>query len=83
MNALKDKFTNIIENKGWYSGGTETPCGYGSTLRGIERFNLVEVISDFIKENEIRSVVDVGCGDFNWMRFVEFHDAAYLGYDIV
>ena len=83
MNSLKDKFTNIVENNKWCSGGEETPCGRGSTLRAIEEFNLVEVISDFIKEKEIRSIVDVGCGDFNWMRFVELHGATYLGYDIV
>lgn len=38
----------------------------------------------FIKENAIQSVVDLGCGDWQFSPYI-YHDldVAYLGYDVV
>lgn len=36
----------------------------------------------FISLNAIRSVVDIGCGDWQFSRFVDFAGAEYLGLDV-
>jgi len=48
---------------GWPSGGDETPCGIGSKLSSTEdiRNGLVHTIKEF----DIKSINDAGCGDFN------------------
>jgi 2-polyprenyl-3-methyl-5-hydroxy-6-metoxy-1,4-benzoquinol methylase len=40
-------------------------------------------ISRFIRMNNIRSVVDIGCGDWQFSRFIDFDAARYLGLDVV
>lgn len=39
-----------------------------------------EIINGFVAENEIKSVIELGCGDGNQLR--HFHLPAYLGFDI-
>jgi hypothetical protein len=40
-------------------------------------------VSKFISEHGIRSVVDLGCGDFQAGRRIELGKAKYLGCDVV
>ena len=40
-------------------------------------------LEQFIRNNDIRSVVDVGCGDWTFSRFVNFAGVRYQGYDVV
>lgn len=40
-------------------------------------------LSKFIRLNAVRSVVDIGCGDWQFSRFIDFGDARYLGLDLV
>jgi Methyltransferase domain len=54
--------------------------GLGSTQLATEQ--LVNELSDFLKEVGCRKLVDIGCGDFNWMRNVR-GDFEYLGIDTV
>ena len=74
----KQEFTQLYENNGF--GGEESKSGPGSSLRdtSIVRTKL----SQFIKEKNIQSIVDIPCGDFNWMKEV-VGDCSYLGGDIV
>jgi SAM-dependent methyltransferase len=37
----------------------------------------------FIKMNNIRSVVDIGCGDWQFSRFIDFSAVRYYGFDVV
>ena len=39
-------------------------------------------LEKFIIENEIRSIVDLGCGDWQFMRLVDLNGAKYLGIDV-
>uniref|UniRef100_UPI002157A42F class I SAM-dependent methyltransferase n=2 Tax=Pseudomonadota TaxID=1224 RepID=UPI002157A42F len=36
-----------------------------------------------LREFNIRSVLDIPCGDFNWMRHVDLGGVHYIGADIV
>lgn len=44
----------------------------------------IEFVRRFIKENSIKSVVDLGCGDWQFSPYI-YHDlsVAYVGYDVV
>jgi hypothetical protein len=40
-------------------------------------------LSLLLKELEVQSVLDVPCGDFNWMRFTQLPSIEYVGVDVV
>jgi len=40
-------------------------------------------LETFLKINDIRSVVDVGCGDWQFSRFLNYLNIEYLGLDLV
>lgn len=62
------------------SGGEETPCGRGSTMAHTEEVR--EFLPKLISAYGIRSMVDVGCGDANWIRGIELGDCTYHGIDV-
>ena len=60
----------------------ESVSGPGSELGATQL--LRDGLADFILANDITSVFDAPCGDFNWMRsLTEEVEIAYLGGDIV
>lgn len=68
--------------RGWSSGLPETACGRGSTLEAtkIQR----EAIADWIAAYSVFTLVDVGAGDLNWIRHLEWpHAVAYTPLDLV
>jgi hypothetical protein len=75
----KDIFSQIYENYGF--GSTESRSGPGSTLSETEI--LREKIKLIVKEKNIKSVTDIPCGDFNWMKEIVFNFESYVGGDIV
>jgi hypothetical protein len=77
--AAKDVFKKIKENNSW--GSSESVSGTGSSLEQTEI--LVVELSKLIKEKRIKTFIDIPCGDFNWMRNVDFLDVDYIGADIV
>ncbi len=59
-----------------YSEGGDSGVGsYGK----IAKFK-AEVINDFVKENEVRSAIEFGCGDGNQLSMLDIPD--YVGLDI-
>ena len=75
----KDIFSNIYDNHGF--GSLESRSGPGSTLDETQK--LRESIKKIIKDKNIKSVVDIPCGDFNWMKEIVFNFESYIGGDIV
>jgi hypothetical protein len=77
--SLLDKFTEIYNNNGWCS--PESRSGNGSELK-----NTIKLRSElpylFVKYN-IKSILDIPCGDFNWMKEVDLTNIEYKGADIV
>jgi hypothetical protein len=72
-------FTDIYNNNTW--GSRESVSGPPSSLeRTTElRISLLSLFGDL----EVKSIVDIGCGDWNWMQYVDLTDISYLGVDIV
>lgn len=71
-------FKDIYEKNIW--DNPETVSGDSSTQEQTEI--LREELSFLIKEYGIKSMLDIPCGDFNWMQKTEL-DLDYTGADIV
>jgi SAM-dependent methyltransferase len=66
-----------IYNKNVWGGGS----GIGSSA-GVAR-PYMHLLQQFLFNNAIQSVVDIGCGDWQFSQFINWGDAAYLGIDVV
>ena len=65
--------------------GPESHWGNGSGP-GSSAVHTVEYqafVSRFIYLNNVRTVTDIGCGDWQFSKFINFADAQYLGLDVV
>lgn len=40
-------------------------------------------LQGFLKENNIKSVLDFGCGDWQFSRFIDWSGISYIGVDVV
>lgn len=75
----EDEFTRIYKNKEWNEGNSLS--GRGSTLQATEQYRVF--LQNFLKENNIQSVVDVGCGDWSFSKAIDWGSIQYTGYDVV
>lgn len=81
QNAEKT-FTHIYENGIWgrnadgygFSGG-------GSLVQNAQTY--MDFLQNFLEANEIKTVVDVGCGDWTFSQYIRWGDIQYTGYDVV
>ncbi len=74
-------FTKVYEELGWSIFQQESVSGTGSTLENTEilRSELPKVC----KKYNINNIVDIACGDFNWMKEIVNEFEYYRGVDIV
>jgi SAM-dependent methyltransferase len=77
--SVKEKFTEIYEKNLWCS--PESVSGGGSEMQNTKviRRELPVLIQKF----GIQSILDIPCGDWNWMKDVDLCGASYIGADIV
>jgi SAM-dependent methyltransferase len=75
----KGKFTEIYLHNLW--NNEESRSGIGSTIGRTTKIR--KGIQDLFVTEGIRSICDAGCGDFNWMKQVDFVRVRYIGVDIV
>jgi GR25 family glycosyltransferase involved in LPS biosynthesis/glycosyltransferase involved in cell wall biosynthesis/SAM-dependent methyltransferase len=74
--AMNKKFLEIYKNNEWWFGS-----GVGSLpLNNVEYIKFVQL---FIEKNNIMSVMDFGCGDWQFSRFINWGGTRYIGFDIV
>ena len=75
---MRNRFTEIYAEREW---GYDYGSGVGSLpLNNIE---YIKFIRTFVKTNHIKSVVDFGCGDWQFSRFIGWEGMTYTGFDIV
>ena len=79
VDSLEDRFTVIWKRNAW--GSRESVSGTGSTIANTAaiRSSLPIVFEEF----KIKTILDIPCGDFNWMKLVDMTGISYLGGDIV
>jgi len=73
-------FTRIYQTDWW--GSPESKSGAGSQLARTETFR--RELRAWLEDNHVTSMLDAPCGDYNWIRHLEFHAGfRYIGGDIV
>jgi len=77
--STEDVFNEIYRNNFWDS--QESISGKGSEI--IQTEYLVEELQSILKKFQIKSILDIPCGDFNWMKFLNLENVKYTGADIV
>ena len=74
-----DSFHEIYRKNVWDC--PETVSGSGSTAEQTQK--LRKELPNLLTRNQINSVVDAPCGDFNWMKLVDMGSRQYVGIDLV
>jgi hypothetical protein len=77
--SMRERFTRIYENRFWEV--SESCSGPGSTLEQTTK--LIYELPLLLHSLEIRTLLDVPCGDFNWMNKVDLQGILYFGAEIV
>ncbi|MCB1001361.1 MAG: class I SAM-dependent methyltransferase [Acidimicrobiales bacterium] len=75
---LSDRFDYIYEHGIW-SGDVAPPSGLGSSLAATE--GLRAELPALLDELGVRSLLDLGCGDYTWMQTLSL-DVEYHGVDV-
>ena len=76
---LEQVFTNIYDTRAWHS--KESISGNGSEL--IQTEQIINELTFLLNKYNITSMLDIPCGDFNWMQHVNLGNVKYIGADIV
>jgi SAM-dependent methyltransferase len=77
--SIEDRFSNIYKAGLWFSN-KESKSGAGSTLGATQHIR--SELPKLLNVLEATNIVDVGCGDFHWMKEVSL-PCQYIGIDIV
>jgi len=75
----EEVFKEIYNNNFWSS--EESVSGKGSEI--IQTGHLIDELQKIFNQFQIKSILDIGCGDFNWMKFMNLEKIRYIGADIV
>lgn len=79
--TAREVFTQVYAENMWGVGAEDFYSGPGSNYEAARPY--AEYVAGFITENNIRSVVDLGCGDFRVGRLVASCGVSYTGVDVV
>ena len=77
--SREEAFTHIFRHNGWR--GVDSRSGGGSDLAQTRR--IISELPLLMKDFGIRSMLDLPCGDFYWMRHLDLQGIDYIGGDIV
>lgn len=72
-------FNSIYEENFW--NNKESISGTGSTLEQTQV--LIRELQEIINSLSISTILDIPCGDFNWMKTLDLTNLSYSGADIV
>ena len=73
---MREQFEEIYADNIW-------GCGSGEGSLPKYTRNYVAFLERFLRDNRIRTVADLGCGDWKFSRFIDWGDVEYHGYDVV
>lgn len=79
--STQQVFTEVYAKNLWGGETGEFYSGSGSDTHMAEPY--IQLIRSFIQENDVRTVVDLGCGDFRIGRHIAEVAETYIGIDIV
>jgi SAM-dependent methyltransferase len=79
--STKQVFTDIYLSNLWGGNKGEFCSGDGSVNKYTSTY--IEVVKDFIIDKQIKTVIDLGCGDFKVGAKIQLDKINYIGIDIV
>ena len=80
---LHRNFDRIYQHNMWVGDSGADSLGSGTGSVPTENTVYLNTVSGLISRNKIRSIVDVGCGDFHIMQHAKLGGAtSYHGYDV-
>lgn len=79
LDSREEIFSTIYDRNLW--GSKESISGKGSELNFAK--NIINKLPELFRIYNIKTLVDAPCGDFNWMRKINYNFQSYLGVDIV
>jgi SAM-dependent methyltransferase len=80
-NSLAERFSAVYRNGVWLRGRPSgSLSGLGSELENTE--SIRRRMPEFLETIATQTLLDLGCGDFNWMKEVQL-PCRYIGADIV
>jgi SAM-dependent methyltransferase len=80
--SAEEVFTEYYELGVWgYTEDGHGGSGWGSSLENTQAY--VDFLTKFLKEKEIESVVDIGCGTWEFSQTIDWEGIQYLGCDPV
>ena len=77
--TIHQTFEEIYMSDYWK--GQESKSGTGSD--SLQASKLQKELPKIFKNYNIKSILDIPCGDFNWMKKIDLSQIRYLGGDIV
>lgn len=73
---MQAAFEKVYATNEWGNGS-----GEGSARKHTRGY--VEFLQKFLRDHQIRSVVDMGCGDWQFSQFIDWTGIHYRGFDLV
>lgn len=71
-------FSTIFENRVWNEqDSAESASGSGSSILQVR--TILENLPLLLDKYEIHTVLDIPCGDFNWMGHLDWTTRKYIG----
>lgn len=77
--SVAQVFTDMFANNGW--SDDESVSGLGSSL--VQTQVLINALPPLFEKYGIKTILDIPCGDFHWMKEVDLRPYTYCGADIV
>lgn len=82
LGGREAEFAIVYSEQEWGRSPQQQFCsGKGSQPENFAAY--VEFVNHYIRDNGIRKVLDIGCGDYQVAARLDLGDAEYLGVDIV
>lgn len=76
---VEEAFTDVYRKNFW--ADNESLSGPGSNLK--QTITLRKRLANFFDLFNIQTIVDAACGDFNWMKEINYPFKQYVGIDVV
>jgi len=79
---LEDVFSDIYNRGEWgVDESGQGTSGDGSTAENTKLYRFF--LQDFLNAKQIKTVVDFGCGDWEFSQLIDWTDINYIGIDVV
>lgn len=80
-NITESIFNKMYINNIWSKSLKETKSGSGSSITNTQEIR--KELPLLFENLNIKSILDAGCGDFNWFKEINLKNINYMGVDIV